>query len=657
MNEKIKWVGTLSTTERNNIGLIKVRQNNVNSEVLGFNIVDGNGEPYDLKNRKVLFCTYFDKFAPVEQYAEVIENGKIIYTMNEHDMQKPVRINFAYFKIMDDKDNLVDTTQNFSYDIMPSVESKCMNSEPYIIRLEEVLDAFLQINTDAKKELEQIIIDFNEQVVEQQQSFEIWFESIKEILESVDPGGILLSEIVESRTDIKGVVHESLSSRLNKTDIENESNFSKINNTVFVANFPRLNGEVDDTNRLNRAINSKNMAYVIFESNVEYTISGKIILTKQNVLEGSNCALILTHTSDYALYINANNTVVKNFNIRKLEGVKSNGVYVTGNAHTIENIRTRNYVWDNFIHCENMKESHLSNLRIDNDTEGLTGNAIKLDHCLNNTISNSYIGYAENGINCSDKKSPDDKYWNEGLILSEVIIVLTKTALKLERITLATVSNCIFDFCKEYGVLALAGQALHISDTWIQLVKGGKTCISGNADISGTTFSNVNIHNNILYGINGDDSLLAISFKGSDTNINITNNHIIDLKGGHVLTQFAVLSGNIVTSGLKINHPPQTENIKTFWSSNTALRGFTLPNSTIEMIATEIGTDNYSYCVGSIGTDGVARLKQISNKVLNLVPPTSTAGTVSLNGLENYSQVNIVCKSYPYFHLKDYNLH
>ncbi len=217
MVKKIKWVGTLSTTERNNIGLIQVRQNNVNSEVLGFNIVDGNGEPYDLKNRKVLFCTYFDRFAPVEQYAEVIENGKIVYTMNEHDMQKPVRINFAYFKIMDEKDNLVDTTQNFSYDIIPSIESKCMNAEPYIIRLEEVLDVFLQINTDAKKELEQIIIDFNKQIIEQQQNFDIWFESIRHILESVDPGGLLLSEIIEARNG-----EEKLNVRLTK--LENNNN-------------------------------------------------------------------------------------------------------------------------------------------------------------------------------------------------------------------------------------------------------------------------------------------------------------------------------------------------------------------------------------------------------------------------------------------------
>lgn len=225
MVEKIKWAGTLSTTERNHIGLIKVRMHNTNSETFAFDIVDGNGEPYDLKNRKVLFCTYFDKFAPVEQYAKVIDvKGKITYTMNNHDMQKPVRINFAYFKIMDTNGNLVDTTQNFSYDIVPSIESKCMNAEPYIIRLEEVLDAFLNVKADAMKEIQKIIKQFNDQVIKQQQEFDAWFKSVKDIIESIDPGGILLLEIIESRDGEK-----RLNDRLkrDKTDLESKIEWVK----------------------------------------------------------------------------------------------------------------------------------------------------------------------------------------------------------------------------------------------------------------------------------------------------------------------------------------------------------------------------------------------------------------------------------------------
>lgn len=232
MNKKVKWVGILSTAERNHIGLIRVRQNNVNSEVLGFEIIDGNGEPYDLKNRKVLFCTYFDRFAPVEQYAEVIENGKIIYTMNEHDMQKPVRINFAYFKIMDDKDNLVDTTQNFSYDIMPSIESKCGDFGAYIIRLEEVLDAFNGVKDEAMKEIQQIIKDFNENVIEQQKEFDEWFSSVKEIIESIDPGGVLLSEIIAARDkekDLKTRLERDKKQLLAQIDlVKNEHYLTKI---------------------------------------------------------------------------------------------------------------------------------------------------------------------------------------------------------------------------------------------------------------------------------------------------------------------------------------------------------------------------------------------------------------------------------------------
>lgn len=236
MNKKVKWVGILSTAERNHIGLIRVRQNNQNSEVLGFEIIDGNGEPYDLKNRKVLFCTYFDRFAPVEQYAEVIEDGKIVYTMNEHDMQKPVRINFAYFKIMDDKDNLVDATQNFSYDIMPSIESKCMNAEPYIIRLEEVLDAFNGVKDDVMKEIQQIIKDFNENVIEQQKEFDEWFSSVKEIIESIDPGGVLLSEIIAARDKEK-----DLNTRLERDKRQLQEQIDLVKNEHYLTKIGEIN--------------------------------------------------------------------------------------------------------------------------------------------------------------------------------------------------------------------------------------------------------------------------------------------------------------------------------------------------------------------------------------------------------------------------------
>lgn len=301
MNKKVKWVGTLSTTERNNIGLIQVRQNNVNSETLGFNIVDGNGEPYDLKNRKVLFCTYFDRFAPVEQYAEVIENGKIIYTMNEHDMQKPVRINFAYFKILDKKDNLVDTTQNFSYDIMPSIESKCMNSEPYIIRLEELFDIYQDFYKQQKQEAD----DYHEKQIEIWESF---FNAYREIIESVDPGGILLKEIVEARG-----LYPTLNDRLN--------NFISYNRQVegLISNVPSERVE-QVKNFKNKLSKDKTVLKILYYRDLHHMESIKNEYNQANKMVKNQllCASLLSDLINLAILNGDNVHDDENINLTRL---------------------------------------------------------------------------------------------------------------------------------------------------------------------------------------------------------------------------------------------------------------------------------------------------------------------------------------------------
>ena len=44
--------------------------------------------------------------------------------------------------------------------------------------------------------------------------FTSWFESIKDILKTVDPGGTMLAELMDARVDIQGVRHNSISERL-----------------------------------------------------------------------------------------------------------------------------------------------------------------------------------------------------------------------------------------------------------------------------------------------------------------------------------------------------------------------------------------------------------------------------------------------------------
>lgn len=215
---KEKWDLTLSTTEPyNHVGLIQVRKDNVNTETVLAKIIENN-LPYDLTGLKVYFCAYFERFIPVEQESVIIDakGGKISYTLNQYDMQGKLR--FAYFRF--EKDGiLVGTSQNFLYTIISSIESNCMNAGPYIQRLEDVLNLFANVKEESMKEIQAIIDAFNEQVLQQQQDFDTWFESIRDILESIDPGGLLLSEIIKARKNYK-----TLDERLeaDKNELKNE---------------------------------------------------------------------------------------------------------------------------------------------------------------------------------------------------------------------------------------------------------------------------------------------------------------------------------------------------------------------------------------------------------------------------------------------------
>jgi hypothetical protein len=48
----------------------------------------------------------------------------------------------------------------------------------------------------------------------QESDYLAWFESIKDILKTIDPGGTMLAELMDARVDIQGERHHSISERL-----------------------------------------------------------------------------------------------------------------------------------------------------------------------------------------------------------------------------------------------------------------------------------------------------------------------------------------------------------------------------------------------------------------------------------------------------------
>lgn len=214
----VKWQATLSTTEPYNyVGIINVRQGNKNTEVLEVTITE-NSLLSDLTDGKVFFESHIDNKFPIQRPTKIIDakKGIIQYTFDEYSMQSLHRQE-AYFSIYKG-DDLIGTTQNFSYFVINAASKTEGEMGSYWQSIEDLIadmTAFINENkgdfTDwmnARKD------EFEAWRDAQKTDFTSWFESIKDILKTIDPGGTMLAELMDARVDIQGVRHNSISERL-----------------------------------------------------------------------------------------------------------------------------------------------------------------------------------------------------------------------------------------------------------------------------------------------------------------------------------------------------------------------------------------------------------------------------------------------------------
>ncbi|WP_307984109.1 BppU family phage baseplate upper protein [uncultured Lactococcus sp.] len=173
-----KWNVTLSTTEPDNyVGIINVRQGNINSEILEAQIIQ-NGLPLDLTDCTATFQAFLGEENVVERPCKIIDykKGIVQYTFDEYSMQSLHRqkANIAFYKGEEE----LATTQDFTYFVLHAV-SKTPGE----------LGSYWQTAED-------LINDMKDYLNAGKGDFEEWFNSVKEILESIDPGGVLLSKVV-----------------------------------------------------------------------------------------------------------------------------------------------------------------------------------------------------------------------------------------------------------------------------------------------------------------------------------------------------------------------------------------------------------------------------------------------------------------------------
>lgn len=186
---------TLSTTEpNNNIGIVKLRHADVNSQAIVAQIVE-NGQPKNFEGLQPFFCLMAQEITGQGVSEESVvsfdaKNGTLKYIASDNALQMVGR-NEAYFsfkKQTGDKWIEQFSTRNFHYIVEKSIYSQPFKDSNYWWTF---------------KELNRI---FKQYIEEGRTSWEEFVEANREIIESIDPGGVLLAKVI----DIQKIVNEKV---------------------------------------------------------------------------------------------------------------------------------------------------------------------------------------------------------------------------------------------------------------------------------------------------------------------------------------------------------------------------------------------------------------------------------------------------------------
>ncbi len=486
---------TLSTTEpNNNIGIVKLRHADVNSQTIVAQIVE-NGQPKSFEGLQPYFCILAQEETGQGVSEESIasfdaKNGTLTYTASDNALQFVGR-NEAYFSFRKQKgDQWIEqfSTRSFHYIVEKSIYSQPFKDSNYWWTFKELYRIFNQYIEDGKK------------------SWEEFVNQNKEIIESVDPGGVLLS-----RLGIFSSFRDWDYSILEK--VKNEFEERGVNVKWFGA---KGDGVTDDTLSIQSAIDT---GFSVFLPPGKYNVkelkgfaSGQIIqgISKVESWGGKNTQNItllngIGSADNYVIKNNVwgdgilpNAITVKNLSI---EGSKKTNGILVGNSSTIEGVKIANCING----LSNIKVSNVMNCQINGCTNGVMS-------ATDSKITNNFFYYNEVGINFDN--SNDNSIVNNKIEWNGIGISLTKATFNL-------ISNNIIDRNTTYGI--------YTSNTTHTTISGNQfeRNLTNHLYLQGSLF---NISTNSFFRKNSEDNQSGIVapdvaiFTKSIANSSITSN-------------------------------------------------------------------------------------------------------------------------------------
>ncbi|MBA5938540.1 BppU family phage baseplate upper protein [Leuconostoc citreum] len=599
--------------------------------------------PYDLTGKQVAFEALKPDNTHIVDYEGITildaEAGLVRYSFNEQVFSVAGTMQQAFFKINHtDSDNnvIADSTLEVTINILENRVEFGINSKDYLSEYDKLV-------SEVKKKFD----DYAATVQDSINKAQALHDQIVQYTNLINSNGVILRSDFGDISKIRQPSGQTAIDKLN-----NEFNDRGVNVSWYGA---KGDGITDDTAAIQSAFDSNPNGHIVFNSNKIYAISKPLQITTGLTIDGNMATLKLLNKSECLLNIFTSGLVFKNFWLEKPTDVQAFGMKIQGNANYFDNIHSRNGRWVSFIYGVAVKESHFSRIRVDNDPTNKEGTIFEFNYSINNTISDSFIGYAVNGILLNNVPAPINNdnptaYYNEGLMIDNTTIVECNVAVNVMHGTSINISNSVLDFCGDFGVCLDMGQALMLTNTWIAVINAQGTSV-GVYNYSTSAFREIIINGNELVGTPNEKQQKAFNLTNNNINVSINNNILQALNGGTAFSKYGSINNNVIPDGIPITGYPQFTT-KTFYPTQQAANAFQVKSAIIELYASILGTNKTLKATGNVDVSGNINLNVDASNGIKLGSVDATSGTVSVYTDEgNYTNMQLVAKVYPFDHL------